>query len=175
MLPGSDVEFEGQEIQDDEAVPPENEPALQAVQVFEPLLAENVPGRQGLQDPVFKTRYPGLHTQEEASLLPCSEVSYGPGHARQLVAAVSSEYVPSAHGWQKESPSWDLYVPASHAVHQPRRRVKPLEQKQSEAEVAPAADVSCSPQVSAQISFPRSGLNVPGSHGAQTESTWLIG
>lgn len=83
--------------------------------------------------------------------------------------------MPSAHGWQTESPSWDLYVPASHAVHKPRTRVKPLEQKQSEAEVAPATDVSCSPQVSAQISFPRSGLNVPGSHGAQTESTWLIG
>jgi hypothetical protein len=47
VLPGSDVEFEGQEIQDDEAVPPENEPALQAVQVLEPLLAENVPAIQG--------------------------------------------------------------------------------------------------------------------------------
>ena len=75
MLPRSDVEFKGQEVQDDDAVPPANEPGLQTSQAPEPLLAVNVPGAHASHNPVFCLKYPGLHTQAEASLLPSSEVS----------------------------------------------------------------------------------------------------
>jgi hypothetical protein len=107
--------------------------------------------------------------------MPGFEIEFTSGHEVQLVAAMESEYLPSGQDIHIESPSSDLKVPASHSLHNPSLREKPLTQKQSLADVAPGNEVSCSLHMSEHSKFPDSAFKDPGSHGAQTEPSSLTG